>query len=397
MIACVPRNYCAHTVCMPCAYRVHARRFEANTTKKVVQIEGKLQAQLTNISKKMAKLAQMANIKLEAAMMEANEKRDKVLAANRSKCEERVAEAEARQSEIADQAEEARRGVVASADATAVQAVRQRWSAYVKEKLFKGEAKDLKYEDVETALAAVTESVAACQRSSFAAKAATAQVGKPAADAVATGAVLADARKGAEAALARAEAENALKEAEVTTMREKAAAMEAEVTAAASNSSEVALSEPEQAVADAAAAKAAEALAKDAVTQAEERHALCEAEAAAELEKARTAAEAALALTKEQLDVAVEDERRQKVIQVASEEADVARAEAKSRRMMVEADRRKAEEARMATQHDAIGRRPGGKKVLLAAQRELLSQSNGRRPGSQSPKGRRSPIPTNAL
>ena len=75
----------------------------------------------------------------------------------------------------------------------------------------------------------------------------------------------------------------------------------------------------------------------------------------------------------------------------------VARAEAKSRRMMVEADRRKAEEARMATQHDAIGRRPGGKKVLLAAQRELLSQSNGRRPGSQSPKGRRSPIPTNAL
>jgi hypothetical protein len=55
-----------------------------------------------------------------------------------------------------------------------------------------------------------------------------------------------------------------------------------------------------------------------------------------------------------------------RAIQLAAEEADVARQEATEKRAMVEADRRRAEEVRITSLHDAIGRRAGGKQVLQA-------------------------------
>ena len=77
----------------------------------------------------------------------------------------------------------------------------------------------------------------------------------------------------------------------------------------------------------------------------------------------------------EALGSAEAEEARLQAVQSAAEEADRARAAATAKRVGVEADRRRAEEARMASQHDAISRRPGGKKVLHLLAGTLLERS----------------------
>ena len=84
-------------------------------------------------------------------------------------------------------------------------------------------------------------------------------------------------------------------------------------------------------------------------------------------------------MTRAQLDTAEVEEAQLRRTQVASEEADAARREWMSRRKLVEADRRQAEATRMTSLQDAISRRPGGRKVLLAAQRSTKRELAARR------------------
>ena len=322
------------------------------------------------------RVLQVATLKLEAALKMAGEVRDASVAANRTKCEEFIAKAAAEKAEVLVEADRMEKETAAAADKSAVRAVAGRWQAYVTAGLVTGEASNgTAYSDIEQALALAAQAQTERQKSVFECKARTTQVGSMAArEVAAASAALSKAKQAAEAALEEAERVYELSQGMTAEMRARASAQEAAAKAEASSESFQAKHEPEQAAADAAAAKEAEARAKELLTQAEADHSLAEAEAAATLERQRQSAATALALTQEQLSGAEVAERKMNAIKLAAAEADVLRKEAKVMRAKVEADRRQAEETFMRSQHDAIGRRPGGKKVLLAAQRELLSQ-----------------------
>ena len=347
------------------AKKDHLERFEANMQKKVTQIEGKRELQLQAIGKKLSKVQHMANVKMEQAIAEANEKRAQRLAANRRKCEQLIAETEKRRGEVVAEAESMATAAVAAANAAAIQAVGSRWPPYVKAKLFSGDATNLTYPEIETALATAVEAVAAYHRNTLEAKATTAQVMKRSAGDLATArTALQEATQSMEGTLQKAISACDLRQEETNELTRKAAARETAVKAALRVSAEH--DSARRAVDEAAAAKEAELRAREEIAQAEAEHARVEAEAAEAIDKEQKAEATALASTQQQLEAAEQEEQRVRAIQLAAEEADVARQEATEKRAMVEADRRRAEEVRITSLHDAIGRRAGGKQVLQA-------------------------------
>ena len=339
-------------------------RFEGNIQKRVAQIEKTRELQLGAVSKKLAKANHTANIKLEAAMQEANEKRDQQLEHNLRVCTEKLEEALSRQNEAAAEADKVVLVAREAADAAAIRTAANRWSMLLKAKLVSGDASSLTFGGVEGVLETLGTTIAGCQRHALEAKATAAQVSKKAAaDMAAAGTTLLEVRRDANKALSEAKAAYELSQEESSKVRAQAAKQEAEVRAAIPSSMEVTRAEEE-----AAAAVAAERAARDAVAHAKALHDAAVAETASKLASARQAAEAARAQTTVRLDAAKEDERRLKAIQLAAEEADVARKEATEKRRLAEMDRRKAEDARLCSQHEAIGRRPGGKRVLASVQ-----------------------------
>ena len=360
--------------------------------KKVALIDGKLGEETRALSKKFARASQTATVKLESALAEAAEKRNKVLAENKRACEEAIAAEREQQRKIEAEENRMQKDAAAAADSTAVQAAASRWARYLESGLVTGDASNCtQFADVERALELAEEALASRQRAAFAAKATTAQATKQAAADVERASVaLGKAQEGVQTRLEAASHAFAARQAETDAKR--ALALErkkkAEEAVVPSNGQEDAGGDGQkQALAEAEAAQEAETRAKEAVAQAEADHARAEAEATAAIEQERRAADAALALTEAQLEVAEEQVRRLAAFQLAADEASVARKEVQARRAKVEKDRRSKEDARMRSQHGAISRRPGGKKVLdfvqrhaqrhLAAQREQLkSQLN---------------------
>ena len=159
-------------------------------------------------------------------------------------------------------------------------------------------------------------------------------------------------------------------------IRSKASAMVSELKLGAEGTLDKARKQA-VAVMDAEAKRAkdeAEA-ARNALTKAESAHVAARAKAANVLERQLKAIDEARAEAAAQLEKATAEMCLLQELEAATAEADAARKEANLRRSRSEADRRKAEEARMAGQHESICRRPGGK---LFFERLRQSQMAGR-------------------
>ena len=325
--------------------------------KKLEQGRAKVDLEIAAIVKQSQQAIVAAETKLQSTLNEVIIKHDAALAANRQAMEAATSDAAAKRDAAITAAHALRDTATSTADASAM----KQWAAAVMAKTVDGRKTVAEFAEIQAQLAMTEEAIEVAKAKVETAKSSTASVSAQVdAEVTAARAMLSDALRASEARRLEAESRRKSSRQAVSAMRSNAKEQAAAVTDVLAATTTI-KREGATATAKAASARNAESGAQKAVAEAEAHHSRLSAEAAAALRDKEAESDTARARLLDQLAASRDNAEQLHAIRDATAAADVARKESTARRKAFEAERRKAEEARMKTQHASIGRRPGGK------------------------------------